>query len=349
MEDMRQSGTRPNKPSYEDVPLLTPGNPVRVKLDAGLRKATIDCVNDAEGTVDVSLDGPTEGDARGEIEVTVPASAVRRLEAFEVGSQEERRKAFDGDFYAAVAAAKEDANTVFKLGDMHAAMEYYTQAIDELRRFQALEPGEDCQALLNQDGALVLGRVRTVDLRSRLACVVPAAGGEPRTVSWRALIRIHREHLVLQGSLYMNRARCLTQAGRQQEAAQDLSLVVSLWTASRPAEAPPRGLPERLEQLAKVPVEGREQLTKAYYLRAKTRLSRMRIEPARSDAREAWALEPPEATAKLLRQLDREIDTAKKEILRSNKKIAKEIAKFADAAMSNLDAAQLEGLGQGSG
>merc|ERR1712157_132054 len=92
-------------------------------------------------------------------------------------------------------------------------------------------------------------------------------------------------------------------------------------------------------------VDKQEQLTKAYYLRAKTRLSRLKIEPARADLRAAWSLEPPEVTAKLLRQLERDIDFAQKERVRSNKRIAKEIAKIADAAMSKLDGAQLQALG----
>jgi len=327
-----------NKPSYQDTPLLTPGNPVRVKTPEGWRRATVDCVNEADGTADVCLDQPMQGGSH-ETELTLAASDVRRLEAFEVRPEEERRGDFEGDFYGAVAAAKENANAIFKLGDTWAAVEYYTQVIDELRRFRALQPGEACQVLLTQDGALVLGHVLSVEGAGQRATVAQAtaATGAPRTrtLPWRALIRIHNEHLPLQGSLYLNRARGLMQTGRQQEAAQDLSVVVGLWTAGSAAAEQAPGLAARLEQLAK-----------AYYLRAKTRLSRMRIEPARSDARAAWALEPPEATAKLLRQLDREIDAAHKELLRSNKKIAKEIAKFADAAMSGLETAQMEALGQ---
>lgn len=341
-EERRQKGLRPNKPSYEDMPLLTPGNPVRVKVKDAWRRATVDCVNEADGTVDVSLDGPARGKGAGEVELTLPAAAVRRLEAFEVRSEEERRRPYELDFYGAVAAAKENANAIFKLGDIEAAMDYYSQAIDELRRFRALQPGEESQVLLTQDGSLVLGRVQSVDLAGQRATVLPAVAAagapQPRTLQWRALIRIHPGHMPLQGSLYMNRARCMMQAGRQQEAAQDLSVVVGLWTAGCPAAGPSHGLAERLEQL-----------TKAYYLRAKTRLSRMRIEPARADAREAWALEPSEATAKLLRQLEREIEAARKELVRSNKKIAKEIAKFADSAMSALDTSQLEALGQTEG
>merc|ERR1712167_474483 len=123
---------------------------------------------------------------------------------------------------------------------------------------------------------------------------------------------------------YMNRSRSLSQLGHSQEAAQDLSVVIGLWGAALDGQ------------------EKREQLTKAYYLRAKTRLSRMRIAQARADVRSAWALEPPAATAKLLKQVEREIDIAEKEKIRSNKRIAKEIANFADTAMSQMDGAQLE-------
>jgi len=91
--------------------------------------------------------------------------------------------------------------------------------------------------------------------------------------------------------------------------------------------------------------ERREQLIKAHYLRARTRLARLRIEPARADLAGAIALDPPEATGKLLRQLQRDIDVAERDRMQSNKKIAKEVAKFAEQAMAHLSEEQIAAMG----
>eukprot|EP00439_Symbiodinium_sp_Y106_P073214 s828_g13.t1 len=147
-----------------------------------------------------------------------------------------------------------------------------------------------------------------------------------------------RTLLRAEGSLHLNRSRALAQLGHQAEAAQDLSIVISLWAAHAAAGSPRIGKDE----------ECKEQLVKAFYLRAKTRMSRQRIEPARSDLAAAAALRPAEATAKLLRQAERELEAVQKEKVRSNKKLAKEIAKFADSAMSGLSEAELAALGAGT-
>ena len=142
-----------------------------------------------------------------------------------------------------------------------------------------------------------------------------------RGIREEVLIGVHLEQLLLQGSLHLNRSRALAQQGLQLEAAQELSVAVALHGAQQAA-----GL--RRDQ------EATEQLIKAYYLRAKTRLSRQRVAPARADLRSAWALGPKAGTAALLRQAEQEVDKMEKEKLRSNKKLAKEIAKLADTAMA---------------
>jgi len=132
----------------------------------------------------------------------------------------------------------------------------------------------------------------------------------------------------------MNRARGLAQLGHQQDAAQDLTVAIALWTASDQAGA---------NMSAE---ECKEQLIKCFCLRARTRLARMRVEAARTDVTAAWALEPSDASGKLLRQLESEVGAAQREQTRSNKRLAKEIAKFADGVMSGLSREQLEALGQ---
>merc|ERR1719210_2370930 len=143
----------------------------------------------------------------------------------------------------------------------------------------------------------------------------------------------------------MNRAKSLVQVGCHQEAAQDLTVAIGLWAAHD--EGARRGGGKFARPLSATEVaEQKEQLAKAYFLRAKTRLARLKLEPARSDLREALALEPAAAMVGLLQQLERDIEVAHREQVRSNKHIAKEVAKWADKAMASLDAAGLAALEQ---
>lgn len=256
-------------------------------------------------------------------EDTVPVHAVRPLEPFEVKSEGVWQVAFQDDFYATVAELKEGANTLFKIKDYDAAIAYYGIAIDKLRD---LRTSDLSTVMLIHGGTLVPGRVGTLNSKSQKATVTiqqPCSSQSHEvSVPVRTLIPAHERHLVLQGSLYMNRARSLTQLERNQEAAQDLSVVICLW------------------DMCGTGTERQEQLTKAYYLRAKTRLSRMKIEPTRADVRAAWSLEPPEATAKLLRQLEREVSLAEKEKIRSNKdrERNREVRRRRDVATGRLSA-----------
>lgn len=344
-EQKRQHGIRPIQPSYYETPLLSVGKRVRVRrpadVDGRAHRADIDYVDEAAGTVDVVyLEKGVGATTGGEAEETVPASAISALESVEVEAAEERQRAFDDNLYAAAAAMKEGANTLFKMKDYEAAIEHYGHAIAGMRRFQPRGLDVESCVLVNQSGTLVVGGARLADSglasgdeRADVLLRQPGgAGGQQlqvlKGVPWRVLIPVHTGQLLLHSSLYMNRARGLAQVGRHQESAQDLSVAIGLWTATGTTLA-----------------YRREQLTKAYYLRAKARLVRMRVGPARADVREAWALEPAEATAKLLRQVEREIDAAQKEQARSNRKLAKEIANFAESAMQHLDGAALEERG----
>jgi len=208
-----------------------------------------------------------------------------------------------------------------------------------------------CWVLVNQAGSLVLGKATNFGAGSEKADVVlckPEAGRQPfvNGVPWRALIPVHEGCLLLHTSLYMNRARCLAQVGRSQQAAQDLSIVIALWAVRREGAAPSGEARSDEASDAMEAAEQTKQLITAHYLRAKTRLSRLKFEQARADLQAAWALNPPEATANLLRQLEREIEVGKKEQTQSNKRIAKEFSKWADKAMTNMDPAALAAVEQ---
>lgn len=351
-EEMRRRGVRPNAPNYRDTPLLSVGKLVRVQVAAGRwRRATIECHDEGDGTVDVLFMntgtaglGQREDAQAAEEEATLPVSAVRPLEDFEVQPEQELRGAFAEDLFATAARVKDEANCLFKLPDYEAAVERYALAIDELRRFSSGTSSSSTQVLVNQGGVLRKGivtannseseraDVELVDLQSRQRHVV-------RGAPCRTLVVVREEQLQLQTALYMNRARSLMQLSRQQEAAQDLSIVIGFWSA------PGRVGTEAAETDAEQ--ERRKYLAKALFLRAKTRLARLRIEPARADVREAWSLDPPEDTAKELRSLEKNIDITHKREQISTKRLHKEICKMADAAMSNLTTEQLASFGAG--
>lgn len=356
LEEMRQRGVRPRKPGYHETPLLSVGKQVRVHTSESCRCALIECVNDADNTVDVLYCTLDDGLTGKEEEAVVPSSSVRPLEDFEIWPEGTLERAFEKDLYVAVAQTKEHGNVLFKMQDYESAAHTYGLAIDELFKFIAPHASSESWVLMNHDGALVLGSVRSVDTDSQKADValyradvdqIQIFSGAP----WRTLISVHEDHLVLQSSLYMNRAKSLVQVGFHQEAAQDLTVAIGLWAARD--EGARRGGGKLTRPLSNEEVkEQREQLTKAYYLRAKTRLARTKLDLARGDLREARTLQPSPAMGALLQQLERDIEIAEKESVRSNKKIAKEISKWADTALSTLDGsalAALEGVDSGRG
>jgi len=294
-----------------------------------------------------------QDDVTAEEEETIPAAKVQPLEEFEIRSVTDRLHDFVEDLHGAAAAAKENGNKLFKLKDYDAAAQLYGCAIDELRRFRTPKAGAECWVLMNHGGGLVLGSVRNVDAETAKADVALYCLDEEqlflyRGAPWRVLIPVHEDHLALHSSLYTNRAKSLVQLGRHQEAAQDLTVTIGLWAARD--EGARRGGGKLARQLSSSEVaEQKEQLTKAYYLRAKTRLSRLKLDPARRDLNEAKSLQPTGPITGLLQQLERDIHLAHKDQVRSNKCIAKAVAKWADQAMTNLDTSALAALDANSG
>ncbi|CAJ1346599.1 unnamed protein product [Effrenium voratum] len=318
-DELRQKGVRPKMPAYDETPLCSVGKLVRVKLASGqLRRAMVECVEEAEGTVDVAFVGSAAKDSS---DATVPIDSLRPLEPIELPF-------LQADNFS-VSGAKEAGNAVFKLGDMEAASDLYGRALDALER---AAPKANTWVLANRNGALLPGKIVLVDNSNRADVELRKDGRVEvlQGVPHHALIGVQLDQMLLQGSLHLNRSRALAQLGQQQEAAQDLSVTIALWAAYKAAGKP-------------LETEGKEQLVKAYYLRAKTRILRQRPEPARADLRCAWALRPESTAA--LRQAERELELMEKEKVRSNKQLAKEIAKLADVAMSGLDEEQLASFG----
>jgi len=303
------AGVRQNKPEYHDTPLISVGKEVRVQRAGGVRRAMIECVNEKDASIDIlysSLPDGTDGQ-----EETVPASIVKPLEHFELRSEADSMVLFQDDIYAAAAQVKEEGNILFRLGDYDAAAEWYGYAIDQLLQFHLPGQGEECWVLMNQGGELVLGSVRSVDADGQKAEIAMYRPDVERIqifdgAPWRVLIPVHDRHLLLQSTLYTNRAKSLAQLGCHQESAQQLTIAIGLWAARD--EGARRSGGRLARPLSSDELDERqEQLTKAYYLRAKTRLARKKIESARRDLFEARALNPLGPMAALLAQLEGDI------------------------------------------
>eukprot|EP00930_Biecheleria_cincta_P049984 TRINITY_DN35175_c0_g1_i1.p1 TRINITY_DN35175_c0_g1~~TRINITY_DN35175_c0_g1_i1.p1 ORF type:complete len:440 (+),score=95.60 TRINITY_DN35175_c0_g1_i1:95-1414(+) len=345
--DPRQQGTRPNRPGYHETPLLSVGKEVRLRSGDICHRALIECVNIEEATVDVSYSVLHDGGSE-EKEETFPSAQVQPLEDFEIQSDESWTARFAEDLYGTAAAVKDHANALFKIKDYAAAVQMYGRAIEKMKQFQVPSAGAECWVIMNHGGALVLGSVRSVDQAAAKADVALYQGDVDqlqvfRGAPWRVLIPVHEDALTLNSTLYTNRAKSLVQLGCHQDAAQDLTIAVGLWAARD--EGARRGGGRLARQLSSAEVaEQQEQLVKIYYLRARTRLARMKLESARRDLIEAQSLNPAAPMAALLQQLERDIELAQREQTKSNKRIAKEVAKWADKAITNLDPAALLAL-----
>eukprot|EP00746_Dinoflagellata_sp_MGD_P015610 gnl/MRDRNA2_/MRDRNA2_134759_c0_seq1.p1 gnl/MRDRNA2_/MRDRNA2_134759_c0~~gnl/MRDRNA2_/MRDRNA2_134759_c0_seq1.p1 ORF type:complete len:449 (-),score=97.85 gnl/MRDRNA2_/MRDRNA2_134759_c0_seq1:46-1392(-) len=355
LQEARKQGLRPGgEKAYHETPLLSIGKVVRVFSGGKCRKATIECVDDDDRTADVvysCLQNGEDGEANGKSideEETVPFSCIKPLENFEVCPASIWQNDFAENLYSTATKGKEGGNELFKMKDYQSAIEQYTMVIDELRRFQPAPGGAETQqwVLVNHEGSLSLGGVRASDSLSE-RCEVGLYKADVNQVKvlagvpWRTLIPVHEDYLLLQSSLYMNRARCWMQFNRNKEAAQDLSMVIGLWEAKDEGARRCQGRFARELTGAEV-AEKREQLTKAYYLRAKTRAARSKYDLANADIQASLAQNPSAETKRLLDLLEREITLSHKEQVQSNKRIAKEISKWANSAMENMDQDTIE-------
>lgn len=344
------------------------------------RRAVLECINEAEGTVDVAFTRWKVADPRQaaeaaepnlahladqvpDDEATVPVSQVKPLQDFELRQDSELCAMFADDLAHACGKIKEEANVLFKLSDHDAAAAHYSRALQRLLTFSS----ESCRAretlvLVNSSGALVKGLVAAVDTEKRTADVdllTQARSGarQVRRVPWRTLCVVRTDQLQLQTSLYLNRARCLMHLQRHQEAAWDLSVVIAslqqtadpTWSLgdllSKVGWLPCRSCSRRRQERAFVSDDDlRQLLVKAHFLRAKTRLSRLKLVQARADLAKAWSLRPLEEMVKELRTLEQKIEAAHKQEAASNKRLRREMCKLADAAMSNLTEQQMSSL-----
>lgn len=313
----RSSGAADSKP----VTLLSCGNAVRVLRGERARRAIITFVDEDAGTVDLMYPCPGGGE---EEEEGVPKKLVHSLLDFELGSLVARASrdsaALVEGVYKMANAVKEEGNQLFKLKDFEAAAERYSVAIDAFGK-QAKRGEQVLLVVKGEEGArepekLITATVRSIDAAGLLEL---STGDE---VSQEAVLPVFQELLPLQTSLHMNRARCRQSLGQHTAAAQDLSIVLGLWSAAnkRMVEADP--------EMRDAEVKG---LCTAAYLRARARLDRGLVRLAAQDVKDALARNPPPDKVKQLRQLKDEVQAAQEKQRQVNGPLAKELTKLSIA------------------
>jgi len=291
----------------KDTPLLSVGNTVRVLKQDIARRAMISFIDEDDGTADVIFQsaGPDEGGtapADEEDEETVKLQQIKALEDFESKAGLQKTMDENKDFFACCTVLKEQGNTLFKLKDYEAASWWYGQIVNQ---FMGRELCEEHWVMLMRDGALELARVRSVVSDGLVNLVFDKNGKQMglSNVSVTALVPVFHDHLLLQTSVYMNRARCFANLNKNQEAAQDLTTVIGLWGCVNLLPDPEEGSKDAAS----------EGLCKAHYLRGKTRLGRGRHDLAASDVKAAMAGNPAPALLRQIRQLERDIEISKVE------------------------------------
>jgi len=290
----------------KDTPLLSVGNTVRVLKQDIARRAMISFIDEDDGTADVIYqsaagdEGGTAPAGEEEDEETVKLQQIRALEEFESKTGLQKTMDENSDFFACCSVLKEQGNTLFKLKDYETASWWYGQIVNQ---FMSRELREEHWVMLMRDGSLELARVRSVVSNDLVNLVFDKNGKQMglSNVSAAALVPVFHDHLLLQTSVYMNRARCFANLNKNQEAAQDLTTVIGLWGCVNVLPDPEDGAREAAS----------EGLCKAHYLRGKTRLGRGRHDLAASDVKAAMAGNPAPALLRQIRQLERDIEISK--------------------------------------
>jgi len=299
LQNWRLKRLRAMNLQYNETPLLTIGKMVRVKIpDVASGISSIATIM-VTWDKDEQIEVEIDDDEEGTKELVVPVSSVTALQEFEVRSAMETMRLLESP--EGPEMMKNEANELFKLKDYPASVEHYSLVIDYLKSKQSPK------IIVFSGGALVAERVQWDG-------TIATTPGNIR-IEGKQAINVHT--VELQSILYTNRARAYDFLGKYQIAAQDLSLAIALWDHDK-------AHPDRPSKLLK-----------AHYLRAKSRLSRGRFDAAQKDLAICVALEVPGNEASL-KQLERQIETKRKELLKSNKTIAREISKWADTALENM-------------
>jgi len=290
--------------------LISCGSLVRVVKADRSRRATIMFVDEDTGKVDIMY---AIANGKEEEEEGVPVKAIQALLPFELTPKTDEANLFKESLWKAGSVAKEEGNQLYKLKDFDAASERYSAVIDGFAH-KPRTAGQQVLAVTEENGKAYL-KVDVVRACDQDGSCDLMSGAE---VCANATLPIVQELLPLQSSAHMNRARCRQSLGLHCEAAQDLSVVLGLWSAvdKRMCAADP--------EMKDGETKG---LYTAYYLRAKSRLARGYVKQASSDVKDALARDPPAATVKQLRELKTQIQAALEQHRRVNGPLSHELAK----------------------
>jgi hypothetical protein len=272
-------------------------------------------VDDDAGTVDVMY---SNANGKDEEEEGLPLKVVQALLPFELTPKTDEANLFKESLWKAGSAAKEEGNQLFKLKDFDAASERYSAIVDGFAQ-KTRSAGQQVLAIITEESGKSVLKVDVVRDCDRDGSCELMSGAE---VPAKSTLPIVQELAPLQSAAHMNRARCRQSLGLHCEAAQDLSVVLGLWTAvdKRMLAADP--------EMKEAETKG---LYTAHYLRAKSRLARGYVKQASSDVKDALARDPPAATVKQLRELKTQIQAALEEHRRVNGPLAHELAKVSVA------------------
>lgn len=301
----------PTNGKAKDAPLLSCGGTVRVIRGDRARRATIAYADDDAADV-MYLQHKNNGGSGEEEDEGVPAKHLHALLDFEATPPQVTDELFStpGALYKTATKWKEEGNSLYKLKDFDAAIEWYTGIVAAFAR-RPLKTG-DAVLVAGGDGLRAM-MLRSVDRETGAAELMDGT-----ETSRDASLAVYPELLPLQTAAHMNRARCLQAIGRQQAAAQDLTIVLALWSAAD------RRMLDADAEMKEACVKG---LCTARYLRSRSRLARGLVKQAAADVREGLAGSPPPAMAKQLREVKAEVQKGLEELRRLNSPLAKEFAK----------------------
>ncbi|KAJ1447779.1 hypothetical protein M885DRAFT_541624 [Pelagophyceae sp. CCMP2097] len=275
------------------------GATVRVLRGNVARRAMVASVNE-DGTLDVvfeALPGSAE-----EEEATVPVGSASPLRDFESASDEP-------DSFAWAETCKARGSLLFAAKDFVAASDHYKAALAVVKRMHPLSIGS---LVLVSSSTLKVGTVSGRDADAKTVDVMYDDGcSDDDELPMRRVVGIVAQSEAgrrLQLTTYLNLARCAAHVGRHKDAVACATLAGGLATYEAP-------LSEH-EVTAKV-------------LRARAHLAMHHLKPAIRDSDAATVLDPK---SKAVLLLARDCEKAKREALRLNKQLARDVTTWVASA-----------------
>ncbi|CAM9593347.1 unnamed protein product [Scytosiphon promiscuus] len=313
--------------------------------------------NDSPGAADDDEDAGTDGELTGQ-----SASDLSSLESFELEACTVDKGVRDGavaaveDVFSVAESLKDGGNTLFKLGDTDAAAEIFVRVLNTLERTPVV-------------GATVLVRttptvVPATPTRYRSGMISDANNDDGPRATYDVIYDEDDAKTGGRGEMQgdeededeedgvsaervlgvpacpsiwcaarLNLARCSFRGGRHSEVVEASTLVLSLARLTMAEKQRPR------EERAKL----RTHCLTALRMRGGSHLAQNHIGQARKDARSMMrsAGENEESRAQAVR-FETEVERKAKMLLKTNRKLAKDVTRWVDASMAEHEEARLK-------